>query len=340
MQIHKALTCMALAVFRKPPACLSLSLCQLTAFEEQSFTKWAPRHNLLQGRSSARTRNAVRQNSPLLHSISSSGKAPDSPRPTSRASVSLLLQFPHKAPGWWEAPQGASPALSSSSTRWVFFFLFPSLTLCKVGRVEENPYWGLIKMPQALSEGFLVVCAPCSDALKASPAQTIPSSYPGSSGEILGQSMTSLTYLRAPAENTWATLPHIKRRQETGTGFLQLAGAIHDVGHRPTGHPANPQCTARAQDLAVPACQTPSHHQKAPVTHLLISHARILQRGRRFCNPELVLNSQVEGDEAQVTATMLQGACTTELPAHPPPNSPQGEIRYKTFVTARTDLNL
>lgn len=222
----------------------------------------------------------------------------------------------------------------------VFFFLFPSLTLCKVGRVEENPYWGLIKMPQALSEGFLVVRAPCSAALKASPAQTIPSSYPGSSGEILGQSMTSLTYLRAPAENTWATLPHIKRRQETGTGFLQLAGAIHDVGHRPTGHPANPQCTARAQDLAVPACQTPSHHQKAPVTHLLISHARILQRGRRFCNPELVLNSQVEGDEAQVTATMLQGACTTELPAHPPPNSPQGEIRYKTFVTARTDLNL
>lgn len=164
---------MALAVFRKPPACLSLSLCQLTAFEEQSFTKWAPRHNLLQGRSSARTKNAVSQNSPLLHSVASSGKALDSPHPTSRASVSLLLQFTHKAHGWWEAPQGASPALSSSSTRFGFF-LFPSLALCKVGRVEENPCWGLIKMPQALSEGFLAVCAPCSDMLKASPAQPKP----------------------------------------------------------------------------------------------------------------------------------------------------------------------
>ena len=71
---------MALAVFKKPPACLSPSLCQLTAFEEQSFTKRALRHNLLQGRSSARTRNSVSQNSPLLHSISSSGKAVDSPQ--------------------------------------------------------------------------------------------------------------------------------------------------------------------------------------------------------------------------------------------------------------------
>lgn len=49
---------------------------------------------------------------------------------------------------------------------------------------------------------------------------------------------------------------------------------------------------------------------------------------------------QTEGDEAQVTAMTLQGACTTQPPAHPPPNSPQGEIRYKTFVTARTDPNL
>lgn len=72
---------MALVVFRKPPACLSPSLCQPTACEEQSLTKCTTRHNLLQGRSSARTRNDISQNSPLLHLISSSGKAPDSSQP-------------------------------------------------------------------------------------------------------------------------------------------------------------------------------------------------------------------------------------------------------------------
>lgn len=66
---------MTLAGFGKPPDCLSPSFCQLTGFEEQSFTKWIPRHNLLQGQSSARTRNAISQNSLSLHSISSSENA-------------------------------------------------------------------------------------------------------------------------------------------------------------------------------------------------------------------------------------------------------------------------
>lgn len=46
---------------------------------------------------------------------------------------------------------------------------------------------------------------------------------------------------------------------------------------------------------------------------------------RCFCNPELVLNTQAEGGEAQVTATMLQGACTTQLTAFPPPTTPLKE---------------
>lgn len=104
-----------------------------------------------------------------------------------------------------------------------------------------------------------------------------------------------------------------------------------------------PACLSPSQTRRCPPVRchpTNKKHQGFNVTHLLVSLTRVLQRGRCFCNPERALNMQAEGDEAQVTATMLQGACTTQPPAHPPPSSPQGEIRYKTFVTARTDLNL
>lgn len=75
-------------------------------------------------------------------------------------------------------------------------------------------------MPQALSEIFSGGCTPCSDVLRANPAQTTPSSYAGNGRENFGHSRTSPTYLKAPPENMRAALPSIERLQEPGAGFL------------------------------------------------------------------------------------------------------------------------
>lgn len=75
---------------------------------------------------------------------------------------------------------------------------------------------------------------------------------------------------------------------------------------------ANSQGSAGAQDLPVPACQTPSPCQNALLSHVLIL-THTFCRGRCFCSPELVLNTQAQGDEAQVTVTMLPGACTPQM---------------------------
>lgn len=227
---------------------------------------------------------------------------------------------------------GSSPsshsALSSSNTRT--FFSCSHLSLFAEWEEWRKTLALSRETAQALSNSFP---GGCNDVLWVSPAQTTSSSYHGTSRENLSQSMTSPTYSKAPPESMWAALPHIKRMQEPGVGCQRQHGLL---GTDPWG------ILQTFSTQLEHTCQMPSHQQKPPKlpqTHLLISLTHILQRSGCFCSLELVPNTQVGGDEAQVMATKLQGTCATQLPAPPFPNPSQGTIRYKIFVTARTDLN-
>lgn len=141
---------MALAEFRKTPAYLSPYLCQLTAFEEQSFTKWAqpaPRKEFSKDKKCHQSKLPI----PALDF-----QLWKSPRlPPSHTLVFLL----HKASIW--------SITCTEQLQHKGFFSSPQLSLCQVGRAEENPCWSLTKTPQALLENFPGVCTPCSNALQA-----------------------------------------------------------------------------------------------------------------------------------------------------------------------------
>lgn len=109
----------------------------------------------------------------------------------------------------------------------------------------------------------------------------------------------------------------ITRKHESCSNSHDVGGCRGSRGCGVLVYGANSQGSAGAQDLPVPACQTPSPCQK--VSHVLIS-THTFCRGRCFCSPELVLNTQVQGDEAQVTTTMLPGVCTPQMyqPILPP----------------------
>lgn len=124
-------------------------------------------------------------------------------------------------------------------------------------------------------------CSLCSDELQPSPNHT---------KQLWWQQ----------CRNSWSKLDFSNRfksiigKHESCPNTYDAGGCRGSRGCEVLTYGANSQGSAGAQDPPVPACQTPCPCQKALVTQVLIS-THTFCRGRCFCSPELVLNTQVAG---------------------------------------------